>query len=43
MIDKFCSLDSGKIEVRFKESDIQSQRISFKKRSRFLNWMRGIG
>ncbi|SMD36026.1 two component transcriptional regulator, LytTR family [Reichenbachiella faecimaris] len=38
-IDKYSSLEGGRIEVRFKEHELDNQFVSFKKRNQFLNWM----
>lgn len=41
-IDRFCSSNGGRIEVKFKEKEIASEYVSFKKRGRFLNWVKGV-
>lgn len=42
LIDKFCSLDGGRIEVHVKGEPKNRPVVSFKKRKRFLNWINGL-
>ena len=42
MIDKFCSLEGGRIEVSLKGDPKNPQHVSYKRRKSFLNWINGL-